>query len=249
MAQGVTLSPCGVSGVTVAGAPSAEYFEAVDEVLGAQRSPNLNAWLPYGMALTNRSTQNIVAVAVRWVTINEKGQAAPLLTITPSMFDQPRQQVAPGKTAIVIPAALLGGKPLPRQFQLTPPPGFIAPPGHLAEFQAAQKVQVTLDGVVFASGQFVGPNSAKEYEEFVAETTVPAHVASAVLAMKESGEAIATVLAWLEENGKVQSGDRNAIVTRSTARGLLGAYKSGGEALLYEIAQVKAQGPGIKLYK
>jgi hypothetical protein len=125
----------------------------------------------------------------------------------------------------------------------------VAPPGHLTIFQNAQKVQVTLDGVVFASGQFVGPNSANEFEELVAETTVPAHVASTVLAMKASGEAIGTVVAWLEENGKLQSGDRNAQVTARTARGLLAAYKGGGEALLYEVAQGYAQGPGIKLYK
>ena len=235
--------------MTVAGAPAAEYFEAVDELLGAQRSAHLNAWLPYGMALTNRTSQNIMALAVRWVAINEKGQATPLLTVTPSMFDQPRQQVAPGKTVIVLPAALLGNGSLPRQFQLTPPQGFVAPPGDLALFQSAQKVEAMLDGVVFASGQFVGPNSAKEYEEFVAETTVPAHVASTVLAMKASGEAIGTVVAWLEENGKFRSGDRNAQVTGRTARGLLSAYKGGGEALLYEVAQGYAQGPAIRLYR
>jgi len=248
LAQDVTVAPCGVAGVTVAGASSAEYFETVDEVLGATRSPSLNAWLPYGVTLTNRTSQHIAAIAVRWVVTNHRGQASPV-TVTHSMFDQPRLQVAPGKSVVALPVALLGTAPLPRQFQLTPPPGVLPVQGHLAEFQGARKVQATLDGVVFASGQFVGPDNAKEFEELVAETTVPAHIASTVLAMNASGEAIGTVAAWLEANSKLQTGDRNAQVTARTAKLLLDDYKRGGEALLYEVAQGYAQGPGIKLYR
>jgi len=157
--------------------------------------------------------------------------------------------VTPGKSVIALPVALLGASPLPRQFQLPPPPGTVPTPGHLADFQNAQKVQVNLDGVVFASGQFVGPNSGKAYEEFVAETTVPAHVASTVLAMKESGEAIRTVVAWLEENSKPRVNDRSAQVTARTAKILLADYKRGGEALLYEVAQGYEKGPGIHVYR
>lgn len=103
--------------------------------------------------------------------------------------------------------------------------------------------------MVFASGQFVGPNSGKAFEEFVAETTVPAHVASAVLAMKEVGESTGTVVAWLESNSKPRSGDRNAQITARVAKALLADYKRGGEALLYEKAQGYEKPPGIRLYR
>lgn len=250
VAQRVEVSQCGVAGVNVTASPAAEYFEQVDQVLGATRSDKLNAWLPFGVAITNRSTQNIVAVAVRWVV---HGGAGPDQTFTasPHMFDQPRQQVLSGKTVIALPVALLGTSKLPAQFQLTPPAGLITKPGHLGDFQTAASVQVTLDGVVFASGQFVGPDSAREYEELVVESTVPAHVASAVVAMKASGETIATVVAWLEAKTKAPARplDRTAQLAAQTAKTLLLNYHRGGEALLYEVAQGYAQGPGIKLYR
>ena len=237
VAQPVTVAPCGVSGVTVSGAGSADYFESVDSVLGGTRQPNVNAWLPYGVALTNRASQNIVAVAVRWVVRNEKGLKVPF-AISSMMFEQPRQQVAPGKSVIAVPVGILGASPRAA-----------ASLGHLTEFRNAQEVQVSVDGVVFASGQFSGPNRGKAYEEFVAETTVPAHVASTVLAMKEAGEPAGAVAAWLETNSKPQSGGHAAQVTARTARILLTDYKRGGEALLYEAAQGYEKAPGIKLYR
>jgi uncharacterized protein affecting Mg2+/Co2+ transport len=221
----------------VAGAPSADYFEQVDEVLGATRSPVLNAWLPYGVSLTNRAAQNIVAVAVRWLVTNSKGQAV-VFSATSLMVDQPQQQMPPGKSIIAVPVAVLHTAPR-----------MLAGSGHLGEFQSAQKVEVSLDGVVFASGQFAGPNSGKTYEEFVAETTVPAHVASTVLAMKEVGETIGTVVAWLESNSKPRTASRNAQITARVAKALLADYKRGGEVLLYEKAQGFEKAPGIRLYR
>jgi hypothetical protein len=105
------------------------------------------------------------------------------------------------------------------------------------------QVDIGLDGVVFASGQFVGPNMSKAYEEFVAETTVPAHVAKTILAMRESGEAIGTVVAWLETNG------RGHDIAARTSRSLANSYRRGGEAALYELAESIAKGPGIKVYR
>ena len=145
LAQTVTVAPCSVSKVTMAGAPSAEYFEDIDHVLGTTRSPNLNAWLPYGVALTNRASQNIVAVAVRWLVTNGKGQNTGVHSRADYVRSAQAAQVAPGKSVIAVPVALLGASPLPKQFQLPPPPGTVASPGHLADFQNAQKVQVDLD--------------------------------------------------------------------------------------------------------
>lgn len=237
LAQPVTVAPCGVSSVTMAGAPSADYFERVDEVLGGTRSPLLNAWLPYGVALTNRSPQNIVAIAVRWRVTNSDGLPV-VFSAESATFDNPRQQVPPGKSVIAMPAAVLLAAPRT-----------LSGPGHLAEFQNARKVEVSLDGVVFASGQFAGPNNGKVYEQFVAETTVPARVASTVLAMKDVGESVGTVVAWLESSTKPHSADRKAQIAARVAKVLLAAYQRGGEALLYEKAQGYEKSPAIRLYR
>ncbi|MDR3700533.1 MAG: hypothetical protein P4L56_12895 [Candidatus Sulfopaludibacter sp.] len=128
MAQSVTVAPCGVSNVIVAGAPSADYFEQVDAVLGGPRSPILDAWLPYGVALTNRAPQNIVAIAVRWLVTNSQGQAA-VFSVTSMTLEQPRLQTMPGKSVIAVPLAVLNAAPRT-----------LAGPGRLAEFQSARKV-------------------------------------------------------------------------------------------------------------
>jgi len=237
LAQPVTVAPCGVSGVTVAGAPSADYFERADEVLGGTRAPLLNAWLPYGVSLTNRAPQNIVAIAVRWLVTNSNGQPV-VFSAESATFDNPRQQVPPGKSVIAVPVAVLLAAPRT-----------LTGPGRLAEFQNARKVEVSLDGVVFASGQFAGPNNGKVYEQFVAETTVPAHVASTVMAMKEVGESVTTVVAWLESSTRPHSAAPNARITARVAKALLAAYQRGGEALLYEKAQGFEKSPAIRLYR
>jgi hypothetical protein len=238
LAQTVAIAPCSVPGVAVSAPPTAEYFEHVDEVAGSDRSANLNAWLPFGVAVTNRSSQNIVALVVRWVVTNPQGQTTPY-TVLPEMFDQPRQQVAPGKSVIVLPPALLEASHLPRQLQMN----------RIGAYQSAQRIEASLDGIVFASGQFVGRNVSKAYDEFVAETTVPAHVGSTVLAMRQSGEAIGTVVAWLETSAKAGVNTPTAHITARTAKLLVESYKRGGEALLYEVAHGFAQGPAIHVYK
>jgi hypothetical protein len=124
----------------------------------------------------------------------------------------------------------------------------------LQRFRAAQSVQVTLDGVVFASGQFVGPDTGKEYEQYVANLTVPAAIAAKVLAMKAVGETVVNVVAWLQtaETQPVNLKDDgwwNASVGAHTARQLLRSYQHGGEVLLYEAAQGYPQAPIIRLYR
>ncbi len=155
------------------------------------------------------------------------------------MFDQPKQQLPPGKSVIAVPGAVIGPPGASRQFPLT----------HLTDFQSARKVQVNLDGVVFASGQFAGPNIGKVYEEFVAETTVPAHVAATILAMRELGETVNTMVTWLETLCKPQSTDRNAQIKARTAKLFLADYKRGGEALLFQRAEGYEKSPGIRLYR
>ena len=124
----------------------------------------------------------------------------------------------------------------------------------LSNLQSAAGIQFTLDGVVFSSGQFVGPNGAQEYEEYVAETTVPAQILAKVLAMQTASEPVQSILAWLQAtrdqpvNRKVD-GWQNSRMASRVARRLLMSYQSGGEAKLSEIAQLLARAPAIRLYR
>ncbi len=66
-AQTVVVHPPEVPGITMIGPQDAPYVEDVDQILGPVRLPSMSGWLPYGVVVSNGTSQTIVAVAVRWV--------------------------------------------------------------------------------------------------------------------------------------------------------------------------------------
>ncbi len=254
LAQSLSVTPSAIPDVEILTPPSAEYDAAVNRFFGPERSPNLNNWLPYGIVLTNRTSQTIVAVAARWVSSGDRG--AGHFVLEHSAFNNAGSQLRPGKTAVAFPnlTLVLDGSQLPPSFQLTPQPGSIAGDNTLSDLKSAAGIQFTLDGVVFASGQFVGPNGAREYEEYVAETTVPAQISGKVLAMQAASESVQSIVAWLQAtrdqpvNRKVD-GWQNSQMASRIARRLLMSYRSGGETKLSETAQLLVQVPPFHLYR
>jgi hypothetical protein len=123
----------------------------------------------------------------------------------------------------------------------------------LPRFQTAQNVQAILDGVVFASGQFAGPDTGQPYESLQADLIGPVEVAARVLAMQAAGEPIGKVLALLRTVAEVtaarqESLDKTSIAAGRSARGLLGNYERLGEQSMYQLAQGEAK-PIIQLYR
>ncbi len=254
LAQTLSVTPSAIPDVQILAPPSADYLAAVNRFFGPERSPNLNNWLPYGIVLTNRTSQTIVAIAARWDSSGNLHGGQFVLEY--DAFNNPGSQLTPGKTAVVFPnlTLVLDGLQLPPSFQLTPQPGSIAGDNTLSNLQSTAGIQFTLDGVVFASGQFVGPNGAQEYEEYVAEATVPAQISGKVLAMQAASESVQSILAWLQAtqdqpvNRKVD-GWQNLRISSRIARRLLMSYRSGGETKLSETAQLLAQAPAFHLYR
>lgn len=247
----MTVAPSTISGIELIGPQSPEYPTEVDQIFGAIRSEYLNAWLPYGVVLHNATSQKIVALAVRWDATNAKGQTN-RAGLQLEAFSEPAHQMLPGKAGVALPslAFFMEGSKLPPQYQLTPPPSYVlSGNGNLPHFQSAQSVKAMLDGVVFASGQFVGPNTTQAYEVYLVDTTAPPQVASKVLEMKAAGVPIADVVAWLETTAATSRGGTTAAaVTARTARSLLAQYKRKGESSLCQVAQSQAQ-PVIHLYR
>ena len=170
-----------------------------------------------------------IAVAVRWQLTNTKGQTFSYI-VTHNVFNQPRHQLAPAVSLVAVPlTVLLEGTRLPAQLGI----------GELPNFQSSQSIDVALDGVVFASGQFVGPNTGHEFESYRADTTVPPHIAAKVLAMQSAGEPIANVIESVTATER--SKDLDLSVAGREARQLLQNYRRKGEAFLYQIARGESQ--------
>lgn len=247
-AQSVTVSPSTIPGVELIPPQNPDYWATVEQLFGATRSGTLNSWLPYGTVLKNGSSQTIVALAIRWERTTAEGQTfRRTLMSGPSAGSRGLVSIASSVVAIPKPMVL---RSLDQhlEFQLTPPPGYVSHPDRsLTECQTARGIQTNLDGVVFASGQFVGPDTGQEYEYFEHVVAAPPQVASKVLAMQAAGEPVANVLAWLQTTAS----DRSTEMTRmmgNTAQELLRAYKIRGEQTMYNAAQTESQ-PVIQLHR
>jgi hypothetical protein len=251
LSQTVTVQPSTIPGVEIVGPLSPGYAADIDQVLAPPRSPALNAWLPFGVVLRNTTQQNIVGVALRWsaTLTNESTSSGTAMSLT----EAPRHQIAPGEIAVALPGlgeVLVPGdaSALPARLRLNAPPdeSTASDAADLASYRTARNIEIVLDGVVFASGQFMGPDTGNEYEKWLADTTAPEQVAARVLAMKASGEPIGNIVAWLEQTAKSEnSADPTADVSGTTAHRFLQTYQKQGEAALYQRAQ---SGPGLAIH-
>ena len=160
-------------------------------------------------------------------------------------FFGPRgRPVQSGQSAVVLPGWVFG-RPLSSGSQdATDRPDHIA---ELQKFQAATSVEVTLDGILFASGQFVGPNETHGFEYLLACQSGRS-VYSEALARNASGQSTADVVNWLSAiagegkrlNVDPQTGvptDSNTSGMATAARVLIEAYKVQGASLMYQFAQ------------
>jgi hypothetical protein len=240
----MVVHPAGVPGVTMTGPQDAQYTGEVNEILGQARPPSMGSWLPYGIVVSNGTSQTIVAVAVRWVIADDKGMLR-RYTVPYEMFGRAPHQIKAGKNVLALfDMPLCDGPPRSALESLLQNRN-----GRLAEIQSAKSIDVYLDGVVYASGQFAGPDTMHEYESWQAETTMAPRTAAQVMAKKAAGEATASIVAWLQATAPLEkSHNLDEQVTGRTARQLVQTFNRNGEARFYQEAAGEAQ-PVIKLYR
>ena len=238
-APGVSIVSSRVPGVDLLGPPDAEYAAAIRHFFGPPGRAEVTTWLPFGVLVANHTAETLVAVAVRWQLTSDSGTMQ--YSLAEQAFDSPRALVPPGGNGVALPAGWLADSLR------------LPPPSNLPDFRGARTIEATLDGVVFASGQFAGPDTGKEFESYVADTTIPGQVAARVLAMKDSGEPVSRIVAFLESQSRPTDHqvDRwwDAEAGRRIARQLLSSYRSGGEAGLYQVAATYTAAPAIRLFR
>lgn len=243
--QGVVVTNrSSIAGVAFIGPNDLSFNDAVTKVLSSSRTPTTNEWLPFSAVLTNNTGDSIVAVVVRWVKILPDGRKNTLV-VNQTFFSSRTRPVQSGQPAVVLPVGGVLIQPSPSGSQdATNRPDQIT---KLQAFQAATRVEVTLDGVLFASGQFVGPNETHGFEELLARLSAR-NMYSEALARKANGQSAAEVVSWLAAIAgqghhldiDPQTGvptDSNVSGMADAARVLIQAYKQQGAALMYQFAQ------------
>jgi len=160
-----TAEPCTIPDV-VLGQPAApgQYPPNIDSVLGPTRTPETDSWLPFAVTVSNNATHSIVAYAARWTIVDKSGAETDKVTIR-SLLEDPSLQISPGTTVVLLPFWLLAGHQRGVRASLT---AADYQPDDLHEFQTARSIRVVLDGVVFSSGEFAGPNTTHAYEQLQA---------------------------------------------------------------------------------
>jgi hypothetical protein len=241
--QGLLVHPSAVPGIETIGPASSSFEAAVAEAVGTDRPDGLTAWLPYGVAIRNNSAQTLAAIAVEWLGSFHGGPLSHGASVLPAWFDDPEQQVKPGRTIVALPQSILQ---LPRDLRSFERGRGM---GNLLNFQSAGNLEVRVDGVVFASGQFSGTDDLKEYEQWEAQINAPRKLAAAILAKQQSAP-ISDTLAWLRTLAAERSRDDfNTRETAATARQMLGMYSNKGEAELYSTAKRILEQPAFPLHR
>ena len=256
--QPLSVQSSTVPGIEIAGSESPGFAAAVTEILGSQVSdlpPVIGPWLPYAVVVRNNSSQPVAGMCVVFAA----HPAVPL-------------DRGPGPCALWFASATL---PLgTRSFQLQPgravlafPHWILQQPGDLKPFrslsdekglqslpnyQRAKGLTVSVDNVVFASGQFVGPDTATQYVRFQSLVTAPRAVAQTLLEKKASGT-IADTLEWLQTLAPQASlMDAPAYYGHQVgaeAREMLKVYDAKGEAALYSMAENILREPLFPLHR
>lgn len=252
-AQTLVVDPSGIPGITVSGPETGRYAPGINALLGSVRNQETNAWLPFGFVASNNTAQPIVAFAARWLVTDSSGRQTERI-MTRSLMQGPKLFVAAGESVLLLPFWLLASNH--RGI-----PGLVSSattgsePSELTVFQNAQSIRATLDAVVFASGQFVGPNVGNELACFQAAGAAPYNLATSILAKRDAGVATEAIVNWLRQTaatqaaGSLQSRDWNTAVTAREAGAYMRAYSSGGESGMFALAQERMQGPHFAVHQ
>ena len=246
-AQTFAVDTSSIAGITVAGAGTAQYQAVADAVLGSARDPETDARRPFGFVVSNNTSQPIVGFAARWEITDSHGQQTERV-MTRSLMESSQLAIAPGESVVIVPFLVLAGNH--RGI-----PGSVnsimtgSDPAEFGSLQNARSIQATLDGVVFASGQFAGPNAANELPYFQAEGAAGYDLASAIIAKKEAGVAAATIVDWLQQaaatraTGSLPYRDWTTAVKAREAGVYLRVCNSGGESKMFAFAEQRLQAP------
>jgi hypothetical protein len=229
-AQQLTVELPAIPGIELVGPQSPEFETLVTQIVGPERPMGLAASLPYGVIIRNKTSQGIAAIDTVWTAGDQI-----LLNAADQMFSRPILFVKPDQAVLAVPPGILQN---PRQLRIFSD-GTIE--GHrLNNFKNPGNVTISVDAVVFESGQFAGGDRYGAFEQWDAQIQAPRDLATAVL-QKQSSQSIGEIASWLEGLAAAVRrrlpADAHASETIRAALVLLGVYRGEGEAALYSRAK------------
>jgi hypothetical protein len=246
-AQQVTIVSPDATGIELIGPQAPDFQSSVEGVVGPQAQVQLGPYLPFAVVLKNNSSQVLVGYDVEW-TINGSRGGSGIGTLATK---DPDAYLKPGRSVVLVP-----------QFEITRTPSAELQASMLRKqgtvlygFQIARTVSISLDSAIFGSGQFVGPDTRKNFARDAAYFTAWRAVDSEVQSKLAAGESFDLIAASLSQvanqtiEGSKESRDWNAEVRATEARQLLKLYQRSGVQAVRDRLQQQLQQPEIIVHQ
>jgi hypothetical protein len=238
--QMLTVTPSAIPDVEVIGPQSPDFQALVTQIVGDERPLGLAVALPYGVVIRNHAPYSITAVDTVWTAADRV-----LLDAADSLLRNPALYIRPGQAALVVPPGIFES---PRQLRIFA--DGTTRYHRLENFLNSTSATVTVDSVVFDSGQFVGADRYYAFEQWQAQIQAPRDLAAIVLE-KQSRQSIGEIVSWLEGLARTRPlpSDQRALSTISAAMELVAAYRQKGEAELFARAASRVNSPAFPLHR
>jgi hypothetical protein len=195
-------------GVHLLASPDPAFEGCVMGLLGGATDPVLDAVKPYSVILKNESGTDIIAFALRWLWTDATGRTTfhdvffhNLGSPTNSSY-----RLASGSNAFV--SLHFAFVKYTRAFRLSR-----SETVDLNRMLQQSAITISLDGVVFADGRYVGPDETRAYSKALAVTQDERGLMTEVVSRYRSNQSDADITSWLTAIANTSSQTASSILS------------------------------------
>jgi hypothetical protein len=238
------------------------FTPQVEALWGGALTRELETLKPFSVLLRNDSSRTVIAYSVRWVCTAPDGKTFVRNMFSPNLSPDIDNglSIPVGQLAFVSPThAITTATAAKARNTAGGRGGAVLQPDadrKIAEAMWKQaSVTISIDGVVFSGGEFVGPDESHTYDMARGITQARRQLITEFVERKNSGEGDAATDNWLKAIANpAPSRDRVAIdwvaiYRSSAASNLLRIKRSNGASAAVEFAKNQLSRPHLQLWK
>lgn len=239
---------CNIPELLITATGTAEYASLAAPIQALGQSPLIASFQPYSLVLTNRSAQDIVGVSLDMVLEDATGKITHKIATRTTFAASPGHKFSPGRSMNL---SVLWLTDVP------PSDGLLPEIERLVQvFEKQKSITLVVDGVLLASGQYIGPNDAHEFEHLDAMFHARRALAEQLVKHFESNSSDEALISLLNSAAsKRSSGTPGGIKDWQTdiqvgmAKQLLQTHARGGPGAVLRMARSLTTQPTMNIYR
>ncbi len=237
--------------ITLVPSTSPEFNSDVLAILAGNVDNAVDTLKPFAVVLKNNSADTIVGFSVRWLLTDQSGRSTTEDVFyhnlnTPSVS---RYRLPPGSSAFV--SRGFAFVQYVKPFVVTPTTA-----RNVERMASSVGVTISLDGVIFSDGRFVGPDESRAYAQALAATQAETSLLKELIARHNAGQADVDIMHWLTSiatvmlpGGGLENMNWQMAQQRNLAKVLLMMNSKSGAARVYAVATKRIQTPDLAIVK